>query len=94
VCVFADGEVDRSPTGTGVSGRAAIHYARGELAPGEVLRIESIIGTTFEVAVLEDIDYGPHAAVVPEVSGSAAITGRHEFLLDPADPQSAGFLVK
>jgi trans-L-3-hydroxyproline dehydratase len=94
VCVFADGEVDRSPTGTGVSGRAAIHYARGELAPGEVLRIESIIGTTFEVAVLEDIDYGPHAAVVPEVSGSAAITGRHEFLLDPADPQGAGFLVK
>jgi trans-L-3-hydroxyproline dehydratase len=94
VCVFADGEVDRSPTGTGVSGRAAIHFARGELAAGESLSIESILGTTFTVTVLEEVDYGPHAAVIPQVAGSAAITGRHEFLLDPADPQGAGFLVR
>ena len=94
VCVFADGEVDRSPTGTGVSGRAAIHFARGELRQGEVLTIESILGTTFDVAVREEVDYGPHAAVIPEVTGSAAITGRHEFLLDPADPLGSGFLVR
>lgn len=53
VCIFADGEVDRSPTGTGVSGRLAIHYARGEIGIGEAIVIESIIGTKFEGIIIE-----------------------------------------
>lgn len=93
VCVFADGEVDRSPTGTGVSGRAAIHHARGELAAGERIEIESVIGTRFGVRVAETARFGPHAAVVPEVDGRAFLTGRHTFWLDPADPLVDGFLV-
>ena len=56
VCIFAEGEVDRSPTGTGVSARAAIHYARGEISVGEPITIESIIGSTFSVKVDEGID--------------------------------------
>ena len=52
VCVFADGEVDRSPTGSGVSGRAAIHYKRGEIAMNESITIESILGSKFDVKVI------------------------------------------
>ena len=47
VCIFADGEVDRSPTGTGLSGRLAIHYARNEICINESITIDSIIGTKF-----------------------------------------------
>jgi trans-L-3-hydroxyproline dehydratase len=94
VCVFAEGEVDRSPTGTGVSGRAAIHRARGELDLGQDMVIESIIGSRFTVRVLEDAEFGPYPAVVPEVEGSASITGRHEFLIDPDDPLREGFILR
>jgi trans-L-3-hydroxyproline dehydratase len=94
VCVFAEGEVDRSPTGTGVSGRAAIHRARGELAIGEEMVIESIIGSRFTVRVLEETEYGGFPAVIPEVEGSASITGRHEFLIDPDDPLRDGFILR
>ncbi len=94
VCVFADGAVDRSPTGTGVSGRAAICHARGELDLGEEMTIESIIGSRFTVRVLETLPFGPYEAVIPEVEGSAFITGRHEFLIDPADPLRRGFLLR
>ncbi len=94
VCVFAEGEVDRSPTGTGVSGRAAIHHARGELGIREPIVIESIIGSRFSVQVVETTRFGPHAAIVPEVEGSAFITGRHLFCVDPADPIGEGFLLR
>ena len=94
VCVFAEGEVDRSPTGTGVSARLAIHHARGEIRAGERLTIESILGTTFTGRVVGETPFGPHAAVVPEVEGSAFITGRHEFLIDPDDPLREGFILR
>jgi proline racemase len=94
VCVFADGEVDRSPTGTGVSGRAAIHWARGELALGSWIEIESIIGSAFRVRAAEATTIAGVRAIIPEVSGSAHITGRHEFLIDPLDPIRPGFLLR
>lgn len=94
VCVFADGEVDRSPTGTGVSGRAAIHHAKGELALGDSIRIASLIGTTFDVRALREVDLHGTPAIVPEVRGQAHLTGRSEFWLDPADPVGPGFLLR
>jgi len=94
VCVFADGEVDRSPTGTGVSGRLAIHHARGELGDGEVIQIESITGSRFAGQVVGTTTCGPHRAVIPEIAGRAHITGRHEFLIDPDDPLRDGFLLR
>jgi trans-L-3-hydroxyproline dehydratase len=93
-CVFADGEVDRSPTGTGVSGRAAILHARGELDVGETITIESLIGTRFDVRVVETTNVGGVPAVVPEVTGEAYITGRHEFMVDPADSLPEGVLLR
>jgi trans-L-3-hydroxyproline dehydratase len=94
VCVFADGEVDRSPTGTGVSGRAAILRARGALEPGEEIAIESVIGTRFSVAAVAETRAGALSAIVPEVTGSAYLTGRHEFWIDPAEPLRDGVLVR
>jgi len=93
VCIFADGEVDRSPTGTGVSGRLAILRARHELAVGERCVIESILGTTFEGRIDSETTCGSHEAVIPEVTGAAHVTGVHTFVVDPLDPLSEGFLL-
>lgn len=94
VCVFADGEVDRSATGSGVSARIALHVARGDVTLGEVIEIESITGSTMQVRAVGQVPFGPHAAVIPEVSGSAHYTGRHEFWIDPEDPMKGGFLIR
>jgi len=94
VCIFAEGELDRSPTGTGVSGRAAIASARGELSPGTTITIESIIDSRFRVSVEATTRFGPHAAVVPRVEGRAFITGQHRFLIDPNDPLKHGFILR
>ena len=95
ICVFANAEVDRSPTGTGVSGRVAHLHARGELALGDEIMVESILGraSVFGGRAVEAMRVGPHDAVMPEVSGTAFITGRSEFLVDPRDPLGSGFLV-
>jgi proline racemase len=94
VCIFADGEVDRCPTGTGVSARLAIHHARGEIGPGESMVVESIIGSRFTGRIVETTTFGPYPAVIPEVEGTAHITGRHEFLIDPDDPLRDGFILR
>ena len=94
VCIFADGEVDRCPTGTGVSARLALHRARGEIDPGETIVVESIIGSRFTGRIVEETTFGPYPAVIPEVGGTAHITGRHEFLIDPDDPLREGFILR
>jgi trans-L-3-hydroxyproline dehydratase len=94
VCIFADGQVDRSPTGTSVSARLAIHRARGEIDVGEEWVFESIIGSRFTGKVIEDTRFGPHAAIVPEVGGRAFITGMHRFCVDPRDDLGHGFILR
>jgi len=94
VCIFADGELDRSATGSGVSARAALHFAKGELGLNEKIVIESILGSTMSVSVLNTTSFGPHDAIIPEVSGSASIIGRNEFYFDPEDPFRAGFIFR
>ena len=94
VCIFAEGEVDRCPTGTGVSARLAIHHARGEIGVDEPLVVESIIGSRFTGRIVETTSFGPYPAVIPEVQGTAHITGRHEFLIDPSDPLRDGFILR
>ncbi len=96
ICVFANAEVDRSPTGTGVSARLAVHHARGEIGEGEAIAIESILGrsSVFTGSIAGTTRVGDIPAVIPEVSGSAFITGRGEYRIDPRDPLGAGFLVR
>jgi proline racemase len=94
VTVFADGEVDRSPCGSGTSARLAILHAQGRLRVGEVLRHRSIVDSVFTGRIVDTAAVAGHAAVVTEVEGSAHLTGRHEFTLDPADPIGTGFLLR
>ena len=90
VTIFADGEVDRSPCGSGTSARLALLDASGELPRGETLRHESIVDSVFVARVSDEVDTG----VITEVEGSAFRTGAHEFFLDPADPVGPGFLLR
>ena len=95
VTVFADGEVDRSPCGSGTSARLALLDASGELARGAILRHRSIVDSAFEARV---VDAGPSVAgrptVITEVEGAAFPTGRHAFVLDPGDPLGTGFRLR
>lgn len=95
VTVFADGEVDRSPCGSGTSARLALLEAAGKLPRGAVLEHRSIVDTVFSGRVVEGGPaIGEHATLVTEVEGSAHLTGRHEFVLDPGDPLGTGFLLR
>jgi proline racemase len=95
MCVFADAEVDRSPTGTGVSARLALHHARGEIIEGQEIVVESILGSksTFLGKVVGRAKVGPYDAIVPEVSGKAFITGQNTFIIDKRDELGRGFLM-
>ena len=94
VCVFAEGEVDRSPTGTGVSARVAIERARGRLALGTPFVVESIIGTRFVGRAIREVRWEGRDAVIPEVEGSGYVTGRVEIFVDPNDPLREGFILR
>ena len=94
VTVFADGEVDRSPCGSGTSARLALLERAGELPRGEELIHEGIAGGEFRARVTGDAEVGGRPAVVTEVEGSAYRTGTHEFTLDAADPLGEGFLLR
>lgn len=94
VCVFADGEVDRSPTGSGVSGRIAIEKARNAIDTNEFITIESITGSTFIGSLVKEEKFGPFKAVIPQVEGTAFVTGINTFLIDPKDPMKNGFILR
>lgn len=90
VTVFADGEVDRSPCGSGTAARVALLAATGELADDEMLTHDSIIGTRFLARIAERTPAG----VIPEVSGTAHRVGTSTFELDEDDPLAAGFSLR
>ena len=94
VTVFADGEVDRSPCGSGTSARLALLDAAGRLPRGEELRHLSIVGSAFSGRVVGDADVAGRPAVVTEVTGAAFRTGESTFALDPDDPLGEGFLLR
>jgi len=94
VTVFADGEVDRSPCGSGTSARLALLDRQGELARGATLMHESVIGTRFAARVISEDRVGDYPAVVTEIEGSAHLTGYHQFVLAADDPIGPGFLIR
>ena len=95
ICVFANAEVDRSPTGTGVSARLALHAAREEVADDQPVMIESLLGERhiFSGRIAGRATVGPFEAIIPEVSGTAFLTGSHEFLIEATDHLGQGFLL-
>jgi proline racemase len=94
VTVFADGEVDRSPCGSGTSARLALLDRSGRLPRGEELVHRSIVDTEFSARVVGDTEVAGIPAVLTEVEGSAFRTGEHVFTLDPDDPLREGFLLR
>lgn len=92
--VFGQGQVDRSPCGTGTSAKLATLFSRGEIKQGEKFFYESILGTIFEGEILEVTKVGDYEAVVPQISGSAWITGYNHFVIHEDDPVKHGFILK
>jgi proline racemase len=90
VAIFADGEVDRSPTGSATSARTALLLDEGILTTGQTWRNDSIIGTTFLARAIGTTDAG----VLTEVEGMAYRTGEHRFVLDDRDPLGTGFVLR
>jgi proline racemase len=89
--VIPPGAIDRSPCGTGTSAKMAALYSRGQLAVGDRFVHESIIGSVFRCRVLEETKVGDFPAIIPEITGSAYVTGMHTFVIDPDDPFWQGF---
>jgi len=90
VAIFADGEVDRSPTGSATSARTALLLADGEIGMGDVWRNDSIAGTSFTARPIGKVAEG----VLTEVCGTAFRIGEHRFMLDPRDPLGTGFVLR
>ena len=94
VTIFADGEVDRSPCGSGTCARLAVLAARGQLQPGQELLHSSLVGSRFGARVLDVVSAEGRSAVVPLVTGAAFRTGEHAFVVDPADDLFPGFVLR
>jgi proline racemase/trans-L-3-hydroxyproline dehydratase len=89
--VFSDGSFDRSPGGTGTSHMMAVLMGRGEMHPQETIVSEGIAGSRFRGRMLRRVKVGEFDGFIPEITGSAFVTGFHQFLIDPEDPQQHGF---
>ena len=94
ICVFAAREVDRSPTGSGVTARIAVQHARGLIGLGQTRRFESVTGAIFTGKAVEKTRAGGFEAVTVEVGGKAHYTGRASFILEPGDEIGKGFLLR
>jgi len=94
ICVFAEAEVDRSPTGSGVTARLAAMHAKGQIDIGQTRTFESIAGSRFSGAVAKTAKTGPHDAIIARVGGRAYYSGRTEFIVEPDDDLGRGFLLR
>ena len=93
VVVFGDGNIDRSPCGPGTSAQLATLYAKGELKPGEPFVYESILGTLFKGRIVEERKLADFDAIIPEITGSGYILGFSNYVYDPDDSLTYGFLL-
>ncbi|MBI0577182.1 proline racemase family protein [Neobacillus cucumis] len=93
VTIFADGQVDRSPCGSGTGARVALLKQKSLLQKGQQFVHESIVNSQFVAEIIEETEFGPYSAVIPKITGNAFITGMHQFVVDPTDPLRGGFLI-
>jgi trans-L-3-hydroxyproline dehydratase len=94
ICVFADAEVDRSPTGSGVTARLAAMHARGQIGLGQTRQFESIAGSRFSGSVASMTKAGDFSAITARVGGRAYYSGRAEFTVEEDDALGRGFLLR
>ncbi len=93
IVINVHGGIDRTPCGAGMGAKLADLFSRGQLAPNEDYVLESFLGTQFTGRVLETAKVGPFDAVVPQIEGTAHITGMHQFVLDSMDTLGEGLVV-
>ncbi len=93
IVISAEGQVDRSPCGTGTSAKLAALYAHGQIKTGEVFVNENFTGAKFKGMVKEEISLGSYKAIIPEITGSAYISGYSTYVIDTDDPLKYGFLI-
>ena len=93
ICVFANSQVDRSPTGSGVTARIAIQHRNGEIALDQERHFESVTGAYFSAKAIMETTCGSHKAVIVEVSGLTHYTGTSVFTYEDGDTIGAGFLL-
>lgn len=91
--IYGESHIDRSPCGTGTSAKMTLLHHRGQLSLNQPFVNAGILGTTFEGRLVAEAQVGNLPAVVPEVRGSAQVTGVHRFVIDPRDPFPEGFLL-
>lgn len=94
VVVFGEGQVDRSPCGTGTSAKMATLFTKDKLAKGEDFIYESIIQTKFKGKIIDTVEKHGKTCIIPEITASAFITGINHLLVDPTDPLKHGFSLK
>lgn len=93
VVIFGEAQADRSPCGTGTSAKLAYLYEKGEIALGEEFVYESITGSTFKGVAVREVEIDSRKAVIPQITGSAYITGINQFILNDYDPYKYGFII-
>jgi trans-L-3-hydroxyproline dehydratase len=91
LCIFAEGQIDRSPTGSGVTARMALDFARGRVGPGTVREFRGISGQGFTGELAEAQGRGLDASVTVRVAGRAHYAGEARFIVEAADPLGVGF---
>jgi proline racemase len=94
ICVFADAEADRSPTGSGVTARLAAMHAKGLIAEGQTRIFESIVGSQFTGSVARRTKAGEHDAIIARVAGRAFYSGKAQFTVEHGDLLGRGFLLR
>lgn len=94
ICVFADDQVDRSPTGSGVTARIALQHRNGQIGMGQERVFESVTGALFKAKATSETTCGPYRAVTVEVSGKGHYTGTSTFTHEADDTIGAGFLLR
>ena len=93
VVIFGDHMADRSPCGTGTSAKLATLYKKGEIKVGQPFVYESFIGSQFKGVILDTTKVADYDAVIPQITGSAYLTGEATYVIDPDDPLKYGFKV-
>lgn len=91
--IFGDAQVDRSPCGTGTSAKLAWLYSKGKLGLHEEFVYESITGSMFRGEAIQEVEIGERRGIIPQITGSAYLTGFNEWIIDEQDPLKNGFIL-
>jgi len=91
--VWGPGQVDAAPCGSGTCARLALFHHRGLLGVGSTFISEGLLGLSFTARIGGETEVEGRPAILPEITGSAYLTGFSQILFDPDDPVRSGYLL-